>query len=72
MIEKRPDRVSVTFGNKIPTVQYGSFDLRIHYEMDRPEKIKPRDAVRKLEDFVLKETERLIDIVNNKIKGGQK
>lgn len=67
-----PDRLTVSIGRKISITRFENLDIYIGYSMDKPVNVDPKTAIRKLEEFVIEEFDRLVQIVQDgKVKGAR-
>lgn len=65
------DRCTISMARKIPVEQYGNIEIRVEYAMEK-EPTGTREAlIRKCEDVVIKEFNRLLDMAGEVQKVGK-
>ena len=70
MKESTPDRVNVSLARKISITRYENLDLYVGYSCDKPGNVTPEKAIRAVEDLVIGEFDRLVQMVKDgKVKG---
>ena len=68
--EGSPDRITVSLGRKMSITRYENLDLYVGYSCDKPGNVTPEKAIRAVENLVITEFDRLVQMVKDgKVKG---